>query len=361
MTPRRIVIEPVTPRAELTPVLAEPEVQHEDRGPALRILVVMLVALLSAGVLDSAALRGSARSHAPGAAKDLLTAVAAPVDEVASAARLDVPRRLADEALGRTTTSASDRTGSFAQAPVVTAPLPSTPPTTLAPAPPSPVTIGAHRSIEQVHPLKVWITGDSDIDYLGKTLLDEAAPLRTLASAKSVDVHVGTGLTRPDVFDWLAYARKESPRRTADAVLITLGGNDAQGIPDGPGRAVQPGDLRWRQLYAERIILVARELSLGGTRPVYWVTLPPARSPRINRAFFEIDGALRYAAGQVPGMVLIDALPVLSDSGRYSAYLTGSGGDKVLVRQSDGIHPTFDGSRRVAAVVLARLKADWGL
>jgi hypothetical protein len=352
---KKIVIEPMTERTPMRVLAAPIDLDEElpTSRPAWRMLAVMLLALVTAAVLDSHALDRSATGRDYGTVRDVERSVTGPLDHAAHAAGVDEPRSLADDALGRGTSEGSGP--GLAQ--VKPSPVPVVLPTTVASAPAAPqLTL---RTIDPAHPLKLWITGDSDIDYLGTSLLDAAAPTHDVRSVGNVDVHIGTGLVRPDVFDWLKYARTQSPKRDADAVVVTLGGNDAQGINIGPGKAVQPGDPRWRALYAQRIILVAQELSLHGRRPVYWVTLPPARDSATNHAFFEIDGALRFAATQVPGLRLLDAVPILSDHDRYSAYLPDAAGHKVKVRQSDGIHATFIGSDWLARALLAQLRADW--
>ena len=51
----------------------------------------------------------------------------------------------------------------------------------------------------------------------------------------TLDYKVSTGLARPDFFDWPARFAEEIPNVNPGIVVVTFGGNDAQGLTDKSG------------------------------------------------------------------------------------------------------------------------------
>jgi len=113
--------------------------------------------------------------------------------------------------------------------------------------------------------------------------------------------------------------------------------------------------------YRRRALVVLRIWTGAGRRRVYWVSLPPARSSRMDAYFHQLNGAVADAVRQVPGARFLDLGPELSDHGHYSDYLRDAAGQAILARTRDGVHYTPDGARIVAAPVLAALTADYRL
>ena len=57
-----------------------------------------------------------------------------------------------------------------------------------------------------------------------------AAARRDRGRRDEVDYKVSSGLARPDFFDWPAHLRRQLPAVDPDIVVVTFGGNDAQGM-----------------------------------------------------------------------------------------------------------------------------------
>ncbi|HVU72518.1 MAG TPA: DUF459 domain-containing protein, partial [Mycobacteriales bacterium] len=360
----------VAPAPVITPVEELAAESERGTGP-LRTFGVIVVAVVVAMFLNSTALLRSAEQMKPGAWRSVLLGVARPVDRIARDAHLTAPRHALDRALGRGGSQGSGPglsdvpvsvpkgaapVADGGSAPAASVPPPPTASTvTTAPTPPAfrPASL---RPVDAHHPLKLWVTGDSQITYLGESLLAQTSDAGTVKSFVP-DTHDGTGLVRPDNYDWLkaslAYIAKNKP----DAVVITLGGNDyKQGIPAGPGKAWPAGSTGWAAAYQARAVAVMKALTGNGQRPVYWVTTPDIRDAAGNHAVQVLDQAVLAAAATVPGVVVVDARPVLSPDGKYHAYR-----GTTLIRAGDGLHATFAGSELVAKAVLAALNADWHL
>jgi hypothetical protein len=94
-------------------------------------------------------------------------------------------------------------------------------------------------------------------------------------------------------------------------------------------------------------------------RRVYWVTMPVARRAAVTHDFQLINQDIVAAAGQVPGVTVVDIVGRLSNSGQYADYLPDDSGRQVLVRARDGVHLSEAGARIAAGLVLHALDADW--
>lgn len=334
--------------------------------PAGRALQVMLVALLFAGVFNSAALVRAGEGMEPGLTRSLVLAVGRPVHAVTHALWLDRPRVLLGAALG------TNRTGS-GNSPLLrpaeeraAAGSGNTPDTSGA-GQPAPATAGqqdgpsglATRTPTPAAPLRLLVTGDSMTEFLGPALL-AATSGGGLVRGRAV-TRYGTGLVRPDFFDWSAEAKRLLAAHSPEAVVVAMGGNDGQGIRLPGGTVLPDGSPEWASEYQRRAGIVMRALTAAGARRVYWVSMPVARSARLARDYAQLNRAVSAAATAVPGVRSVDITGRLSADGRYAAYLPNDAGRTVLARARDGIHLTRDGARIATTVIARVLREDWHL
>lgn len=168
--------------------------------------------------------------------------------------------------------------------------------------------------------------------------------------------HPGTGLSRPDVFDWphelASVVFKEKPR----FVVATFGGNDAQDMRVG-GKIVSFGTSTWDASYTERVRSVMEELTRDGAQ-VLWVSLPPMRASDFNERVEKLNDLTVAAAKRVRHVEFLDATPLVTGSDRaFATYLPAPGGGLVQVRQEDGIHLSSAGGERVADQAVSWIKA----
>ena len=194
-------------------------------------------------------------------------------------------------------------------------------------------------------PRRLLVTGDSFAFYLGQQLAAVRKPRVT-----TVDSKHSSGLSRPDFFDWSAYAR-EQVAGAPGAVVAFLGANDCQPIRvQGTGRWVSVGTDAWVAEYRRRAAELMRVYSGGGARPVYWIGLPIVQKPDIAACYRAINTATAAAAHDAGGVRWVDSWTVYAVNGRYSEYVSG-----VLARQEDGIHLTYEGTRFLTRKVYALL------
>jgi uncharacterized protein len=309
--------------------------------PAGRVLGVLVIALAVAALFNSEALVRAGEGMQPGTTRDIVLSVGRPIDDVAGAIGLHLPRKGLDLAFGQEDKTASGtelEEGSTA------------------------ILRRNRRKAERQsfaqptpeRPLQVLVTGDSQAEFLGQRLVDQSRPglLEIETAARN-----GTGLTNPAFFNWEINAEQEVAARDPDAVVMALGGNDGFNVQTRDGSLYGPGDPGWETEYARRVAVVSSVLSGNGKRPVYWVPPPTARDPEFNRIFASQNRAVKRATDAVPTLRYVDVYSTLNN-GRYSDDLEIDG-RRVLARQPDGVHFTREGAVAPVRLILNSMAEDF--
>lgn len=208
------------------------------------------------------------------------------------------------------------------------------------------------------HPLRLLITGDSLVGYLGPQLANAVAG--TGVVRPQVDVHNGTGLTRPFFVDWASLAVQQVTRYRPDAIVVMLGANDDIGMPLPNGQVAGEGSPAWAAEYQRRLEIVMGILSQRGRAPVLWLTLPMAREARRSHDYALINAAARQAARAVPSMRVVEVGERFTPGGRYREAMV-IGGRSRIIRQADGVHLNQAGSQVAADIALDALRHSYEL
>ena len=307
--------------------------------PAGRVLGVIAIALAIAVLFNSEAMVRAGEGMQPGTTRDIVLAVANPVDDVAGAIGLHLPREGLDLAFGQ-----EDKTASGTQLEKGS------------------TAILRRRKSEQQgfaqptaeNPLDVLVTGDSQAEFLGQRLIDQSPPglLEVTTVARNA-----TGLTNPAFFNWEVNAEQEVADRDPDAVVMAIGGNDGFNVQTADGSLYNPGDAGWETEYARRVAVVSSVLSGDGERPVYWVPPPTARDPKFNEIYASQNRAVERATQAISALRYVDVYSTLN-RGRYSDSLRIDG-KRVLARQPDGVHFTRDGAVAAVRLILDAMAEDF--
>jgi lysophospholipase L1-like esterase len=212
----------------------------------------------------------------------------------------------------------------------------------LAPLPP-----GVHRRTIALVGDSMMAVGLSDM-VLRQTANDPA--LRVIRAFRS-----GTGLARPDVFNWMTEYPAMIGKNHPNLIIVAIGANDAQGYVDRKGKVLAYGTPAWIASYRAR---VRRFLTLlqASSQQVLWIGMPPMQQPgyaarmrALNRITATVVAADPHAVWWNP------ALFIGTKSGQFRALGPASrdqGAPIVHLRQPDGIHLTDDGAGLLTAQII---------
>jgi hypothetical protein len=203
---------------------------------------------------------------------------------------------------------------------------------------------------------RVLATGDSMIQIVDSFLAKELRPKRFRVRS---DAHVGTGISKPFLFDWVKHAHQLAHSYRPQATVVFLGANE--GFPlRWRGKRRNCCSRAWRMAYSARAQAMMHSLERGGAARVYWLTLPAARPHVWNHIYRAVNLALRSAAkreGEREGVRLLDMGALFTPSGHFQQTIE-RGGHRVSVRQRDGIHLNVAGARIAARYVVRQMHHD---
>jgi hypothetical protein len=308
--------------------------------PAGRVLGVIVIALLIATLFNSEAMVRAGESMKQGTTRDIVLSVARPLDDVAGAVGFHLPREGLDLAFGQESKTAEGTELEDGSTAILRPNKRKTQQQSFVQPTPK-------------RPLKVFVTGDSQAQFIGETLTD-------LLPGDLFDVEVvarnATGLTNPEFFNWEINAKQEIQARDPDIAVMVIGGNDGFNVVS-DGELYGPHDPQWQTEYARRAAVVMRELGSNGKRPVFWVPPPTARDPEYNDIYETQNRAVEQAAAAVPGARYVDIYDTINN-GKYSDELKIDG-ERVLARQSDGVHFSREGAVVPTRLILRAMGRDY--
>jgi hypothetical protein len=198
----------------------------------------------------------------------------------------------------------------------------------------------------------VALVGDSMMAVgLSDVLLRQTATDKNLRIVKAF--RSGTGLARPDVFDWMeeypAIIGDEKP----DAVIVAIGANDGQGFVE-DGKTLAFGSDAWVKVYQQRTTDFLNLLTENGAH-VVWVGLPPMKAGAYNERAAEINRIAYTVVSQNALATWWNPQPYIGDeAGGFRELETSPDGKTTRIRAADGIHLSDEG-----AALLAPSLIDW--
>jgi hypothetical protein len=318
------------------------------RVPAGHAVAVVLLSLVMAALVNADSMVASINQEPFGSSRAVGLALARPVRTISHWTGLNRPAGWLDQLVHHRRAGAR-RVAGAASNPSRTANTP-------APVTPTTVAVPPRRMATPAQPLSVWMAGDS----LMGTVAESFAQLTKNNPAVTVtdSVQIGTGLARPDVYNWPGAVSQELAKANPEVVILMFGANDDQDMQAGGHRVVRGTDA-WRAEYARRVNQLMA-ITATGNRQVIWLGIPAVKRPRLNQTKDTMNTVIRTVAAQYRGVTFVDTGPVFdAPGGTYSAYLSGTAGQPVKVRESDGIHFTLAGANRLSPLLLADVQRIW--
>jgi hypothetical protein len=247
--------------------------------------------------------------------------------------------------------------GAGSSVPSASTPAPSSTPASTAPL------AGAGPPPSSATPANVLVVGDSDAAAFGPYLKERLDA--TGVAVTTVDYKVSSGLARPDFYDWPARLAELLPATDPDIVVVTFGGNDAQGLSNADGSNPPEwndpinAEATWSPEYTRRVGAMMDQLGEGG-RTVVWVGIPNDDEPQMTERLAVQDAAVRAALATRPTVQFVDTWKRFSSpNGGWAEYVIdprdGKGKD---VRADDGFHLNQNGAEILAVDIAEVVNAD---
>jgi hypothetical protein len=196
--------------------------------------------------------------------------------------------------------------------------------------------------LDVAHSLDVALAGDS-------MMAVGLAPTLTRGLSKEKNLHLikayrsGTGLARPEVFDWLQEYPHMLRDKNPDLVICSMGANDAQNVQLGTVM-LEFGSAKWDEFYSDRLIRYLDLLSTRNAR-ILWVGIPVMKEPRFARKMRHMNDLVKNVLERYPNVTWMDPNPSLGYINNvFAQYSTAQNGKPVKLRADDGIHMTDQGA-----------------
>ena len=198
-------------------------------------------------------------------------------------------------------------------------------------------------------PLTVALAGDSMMAVgLSTTLLRQSPKYPGVKFVKAFKS--GTGLARPEVFNW----QQEYPAMMAgvkpDLVVVAMGANDGQGFVE-DGVTYPFGGDGWQQIYQQRVTAFLQMLAKSGAQ-IVWLGLPPMKNDSYNERVALVNRIAYTAVKANPQATWFSTAGIIGDEDGGFRDFGLVGGKQVTLRQSDGIHFSDEGATLVTDKLL---------
>jgi len=196
----------------------------------------------------------------------------------------------------------------------------------------------------------VALAGDSMMAVgLSSELMREAAGDTHLKIVKAF--RSGTGLARPEVFDWMTEYPAMIGAEKPDVVLVAIGANDGQGFVV-EGKVLPFGSEGWAKVYQQRVADYLAMVGAGGAR-VVWVGLPPMRAAGYDDKMAAINKISYTVVSQSPTASWWNPVSFVGDEmGRYREYAPNGKNGNMRLRQADGVHLSDEGASLLTGALL---------
>jgi hypothetical protein len=204
-------------------------------------------------------------------------------------------------------------------------------------------------------PRVVALVGDSMMAVgLSDVLLRQTAENPNLRVVKAF--RSGTGLARPDVFDWMQEYPAMIGNEKPDAIIVAIGANDGQGFVE-DGKTLAYGSDAWVKVYQQRTTNFLDMLTQSGAH-VIWVGLPPMKSGAYNERAAEINRIAYTVVSQNPLATWWNPQSLIADvADNFRELETAADGKTTRIRAADGIHLSDEGAALLTPALIGWLNA----
>jgi len=313
--------------------------------PAGLILVVMVGALLVAMFLNADATLRKSNAKGDGIRNDIARTVAAVSDTFG----LTALRGSVDSALGKNTLSDIDVDELLRRQ------------EELAAQEAADAAAEAARKVPELpaatpaSPLRLYIGGDSVVQTFGTSM--QRIARGTGVFTPTLDFRIGTGLVRPDYFNWPEHLVRDVLPTNPQVLVLMFGANDSQNMNVPGGRVLTRGSEEWLTEYRRRVASTMDLLkSPTNDRLTMWVGAlpmgPGSKTPGMDRLNY-----IYWTEAQTrPWIQYFDSWPFFSDDDlAFAANRPNADGVVRGLRQKDNLHVSTVGGDRLSWAIMDRI------
>jgi lysophospholipase L1-like esterase len=172
----------------------------------------------------------------------------------------------------------------------------------------------------------------------------------------------GTGLTKPNLYNWNEVLSSELVTYPVDILVLFLGTND-NGHIRSEGHAYKFGGKKWDRAYGDRLRGLL-ENACQKVSKVLWVNQMPMLDAENDLKMKHLNELTKPIVEKTKCGVYVDIHDWVAAKGAYTNQLTLTSADghieQIKVRHSDGVHLTDAGARIVTDHLVAFLKTrNW--
>ena len=200
------------------------------------------------------------------------------------------------------------------------------------------------------------------IYVFGDTLADglSAGLNRAVKNEPKFTVHqrtrAGTGLARPDRYNWNLALSKLLEGKSVDLAVVFIGANDTLGVTTKTGRYAI-GSPQYKKAYVAYLDEFLTRLKDHGTA-VYWVGLPAMWKPNYDQSIQTVT-AIHQERVLAAGMKYLNIRSTFADeNGAFVRQGFDAEGQFRNLRSRDGVHFLRYGNDKLAALILQEIRKD---
>lgn len=201
---------------------------------------------------------------------------------------------------------------------------------------------------------EIYVFGDTLADGLGAGLR------RLLAGNKKVKIQLrsraGTGLARPDRYDWNRAVGTLIEGRRIDVAVVFIGGNDTHSVTTPQGRYTIGSDP-WHKAYTAYVDQFVAQFKEHGAA-VYWVGLPPMWREAYDHTTKMVT-AIHRERVLAAGMKFMNIRALFADKNdKFTNVGFDLQGQFRRMRSKDGVHFLRHGNDKLAALIYEQIGKD---
>lgn len=223
------------------------------------------------------------------------------------------------------------------------------------PTPPKKPSQESYTPIRSINNPKIQVSQGDSILLIGDSMMQGVAPylLRAFKKVKIQGINLSkhsTGLTYKHYFNWELATRDALEKNPhISLIVVLLGAND----PWSMKKSIAFKSPLWEEIYTQRIDEILQLAKTYGVR-VAWYEVPSVREKSLNDKIMYLN-ALYESAVKQSREYFLQSNGIITQGGKYSAFIKNANGKSVQVRDDDGVHFTARGYQIMANILLDNL------